>query len=93
MHKIGSEFCTLTDVCVPNFPSVVSNFVTPWTVAHQGSLSIGFSRQEYWSGLLCCPPGDLPDPGSEPAYLMSLMSAVLAGRFFTTSTTWEAHIH
>ena len=40
-------------------------FVTPWTLAHQPSLSMGFSRQEYWSGLPCPPPGDLPDPGME----------------------------
>jgi len=46
-----------------------------------------FSRQEYWSGLPCPPPGDLPDPGIEPA---SLMSGALAGGFFTTSTIWEA---
>ena len=37
---------------------------TPWTVAHQAPLSTGFSRQEYWSGLPCPPPGDLPDPGN-----------------------------
>ena len=47
-----------------------------------GSSSMGFSRQEYWSGFPCLPPGDLPDPGIEPR---SLMSPVLAGRFFTTS--------
>ena len=41
-------------------------FSTPWTVAHQAPLSMGFSRQEYWSGLPCPPPGDLPDPGIEP---------------------------
>ena len=46
-----------------------------------------FSRQEYWSGLPCPPPGDLPDPRIEP---MSLMSPALAGGFLTTSTTWEA---
>ena len=46
-----------------------------------------FSRQEYWSELQCPPPGDLPDPGIEPA---SLTSPALAGRFFTTSATWEA---
>ena len=46
-----------------------------------------FSRQEYWSGLPCPPLGDLPDPGIEP---LSLMSTALAGRFFTTSTSWEA---
>ena len=47
---------------------------------------MGLSRQEYWSGLPCPPPGDLPDPGIEPA---SLVSPELAGRFFTTSATWE----
>ena len=40
--------------------------MTPWTVAHQAPLSMGFSRQEYWSGLPCPPPGDLPNPGIEP---------------------------
>ena len=39
---------------------------TPWTVAHRAPLSVGFSRQEYWSGLACSPPGDLPDQGIEP---------------------------
>ena len=37
-----------------------------WPVAHQAPLSMGFSKQEYWSGLLCLPPGDLPEPGIEP---------------------------
>ena len=60
----------------------------PCTVAHQAPLSIGFSKQEYWSGLSCPPPGDLPNPGIEPA---SLMSPALAGGFLTTSATWEAH--
>ena len=60
----------------------------PWTVAHQAPLSIGFSKQEYWSGLSCPPPGGLPNPGIEPA---PLMSPALAGGFFTTSATWEAH--
>ena len=39
---------------------------TPWTVAHQAPLCMGFSRQEYWSRLPCPPPGDLPNPGIEP---------------------------
>ena len=52
--------------------------MTPRTVACQASLSMGFSRQEYWSGLLFLSPGDLPDPGIEP------VSPALAGRFFTT---------
>ena len=51
------------------------------------SSCLGFTRQEYWSGLPCPPPGDLPDPGIEP---VSLMSLALAGGFFTTGTTWEA---
>ena len=45
---------------------VVSNSETPWTVAHQASPSMGFSRQGYWSGLPFLSPGDLPDPGIEP---------------------------
>ena len=48
---------------------------------------MGFLRQEYWSGLPCPPPEDLPDPGIE---LMSLRSPALAGRLFTTSATWGA---
>ena len=60
---------------------------TLWSVAHQAPLSMGFSRQEYWSGLPCLPPGDLSDPGIKPA---SLMSPALAGGFITTSATWEA---
>ena len=101
--------------------------VTPWTAAYQAPLSMGFSRQEYWSGvplpspkslqscltlcdpmiivcqsplsmefsrreywseLPCPPPGDLSDPGIEPVFLTS----ALAGRFFITSTSWEAQM-
>ena len=75
----------LVSVCAKLLGHVL--FVTPWIVAHQTPLSMGFSRQEYWSGLPCPPPEDLPDLGIEP---VSLMSLALAGRFFTTSTTWEA---
>ena len=53
----------------------------------QTPLSMGFSRQEYWRGLPCPPPWDLPSPRTEP---MSPECLALAGRFFTTSTTWEA---
>ena len=69
--------------------SLVQLCATLWTVAHQAPLSVGFSRQEYWSGQQCPSPGDLPNPGTEP---MSLLSPALAGRFFTTSATWEAQI-
>ena len=48
--------------------SRVRLFVTPWTVAYQALLSVGFSRQEYWSGLPFPSPGDLPDPGIEPGF-------------------------
>ena len=66
-------------------------FATLWTIACWAPLSMEFFRQEYWSGFPCPPLGrsplDLPDPGIEP---VSLMSPALAGRFFTTSATWEA---
>ena len=48
--------------------SRVQLLATPWTIAHQAPLSIGFSRQEYWSGLPFPSPGDLPDPGIEPGF-------------------------
>ena len=55
------------DVCTCVFNcSVVSESLTPWTAAHQAPLSMGFSRQEHWSGWPCPPPGDLPNPGIEP---------------------------
>ena len=65
--------------------SHVRLLATPWTVAHQAPRSMGFSRQEYWTGLPCLPPGDLPYPRFKPT------SLTLADGFFTTSTTWEAH--
>ena len=68
-------------VCMLSHFSHVQLFVTSWTVAHQALLSMGFSRQEYWSGMPFPSPGDLPNPGIKP---MSLSSLQLAGRFFTT---------
>ena len=62
--------------------SVVSDSETPWTVAHQAPLFMGFPRQEYWSGLPFPSPGDLPDPGIEP---VSLASPTLVSVFFTTA--------
>ena len=59
----------------------MSDSATLWSVVRQAPLSMGFSRQEYLSGLPGPPPGDLPNPGIEPT---SLMSPALAGRFFTT---------
>ena len=74
----------------PPVPEVVSSLsrvqllATPWTVACQAPLSLEFSRQGYWSGLLCPSPGDRPNPGIKPA------SPASASKFFTTSATWEA---
>ena len=72
-------------------------FATLWTAARQAPLSMGFSRQEYWSGLPCPPPGNLPNPGIKPVTLMS--PALIGGFvfflsffFFTTCTVWEARI-
>jgi len=58
--------------------SHVQLFATPWNVAHQASLYMGFPGWKYWSGLPFLPPEDLPDPGVE------LVSPALAGGFFTT---------
>ena len=61
--------------------SVMSDFVSPWTIAHQAPLSMEFSKQEYWSELPFSPPGDLPDSGIVPT---SAASPALTSRFFTT---------
>ena len=69
---------------VLNCISRVRLCTTMWTVACQAPLSVGFCRQEYWSGLTFPPPGDLPNPGIKPA---SLISPALAGGFFTPSAS------
>ena len=79
--------CSLTEA-TQHLCSPAQFFATPWPVARQAPLSMGFSRQLYWSGLPYPSPGDLPDPRNEP---MSLRSPTLAGGFFTTSTKWEAY--
>ena len=71
---------------VSQVASVMSHSLQPHEPC-QALLSMEFSRQEYWSGLPCPSPGDLPNPGIEPASFMSL-----AGGFFTSSTTWEASV-
>ena len=68
----GNACCCSSVAVVPDF------FATPWTVAHQDPLSMGFPRQEYWSGLTFPSPGDLLNPGIKPA------SPALADGFFTT---------
>ena len=73
-----SEACSVSSL-QPKQDYLISLTVTPWTVAHRAPLSMGFSRQEYWSGLPCPPPGDLPDPGIKPTSPMvpSLQAASL----------------
>ena len=70
--------------------SRVRLFAAPWTVAHHAPLYMGFSRQEYWSGLPPPPPGDFSNPGIESA---SLMSLALAGKFFTTSAICMTYLN
>ena len=61
--------------------------MTPLTVARQAPLSMEFSRQKYWSGLLCPPPGDFPNPGIEPLF------PALAGRFFTSESLGKTQLY
>ena len=80
--------CGIWRYCIPaQSLSCVWLSVTPWAVAHQAPLSMGFSRQEYWSGLPCPSLENLPHSGIEPT---SPASPSLAHGFFTTSVTWEA---
>ena len=86
-HRLGHQMSL--GVCMLSSFSHSRLFVTPWTVAHQAPQSMGFFRQEYWSGLSFPSSGDFPNPGIK---LTSLMSPSLACRFFTTSITWEASL-
>ena len=82
LHCCVGFLCYVLSRC-----SHVRLFMTPCTIAHQVPLSMGFSRQEHWSGLPLPSPGNLPDPGIEPT---SLMSPALSGEFFTTEPTEKA---
>ena len=90
MKKMFTEIwdprCSIYSCSHAKFLRSCPTLCTSWTMAHQAPLSLGFSRQEYWSGLPCAPPGDLPDPVIK---LRFLMSPALAGRVFRPSTTLE----
>ena len=73
---------TLVNACIL---SHVQLFVTPWIIALQAPLFIGFFRQEYWSVLLFSSPGDLPDPGNKPKTLSNCFPKVAASFYFSTS--------
>ena len=86
-HTRYSE-CVYLHTCIcAHALSRVRLVATPWTVSCEAPLSMGFSRQEYWSRLSCPPPGDLPNPRIEP---VALVSPALAGRFFIIQATGEA---
>ena len=91
LRTFHTLFCSIlkNNMLLRHF-SHVQLFVTLWTVALQVPLSMGFSRQEYWSGLTFPSPEDLPDPRIKP---MSLASPALTVRFFTTNATWETHLY
>ena len=78
------EISHIVHECLLSHFSHVRLFATLWTVANQAPLSMGFSEQEYWSGLSCPPLGNLPDPDVKPT---PLMFPALVGKFFTTSAT------
>ena len=82
-HDINCVYCAVLSCFIR-----VQLFITLWTIACQASLSVGFFRQEYWSGLAFFIPRGLPNPRIDPA---SLLSLALVGGFLTTNTTWEAH--
>ena len=93
----SSDFCIHRGSCGPCRDQVCKHvclvvvwlFATPWTIAHQAPLFMGFSRQEYWSGVPFSTPGDLPNPGIEP---VSLATPALAGGFFSNCCpSGEAH--
>ena len=83
-------FSLFVCVCLLSRFSLVHLFATLWTVAHQVSLSMGFSRQEHWSGLPCPPPGNLPHPGIKPrspALQVDSLPAELPGKPFSLLTS------
>ena len=79
MNQLYMYICSVAHSC--------PTFCGPWTVGCQAPLSMRFPREEYWGGSPFPSPGDLPNPGIKGA------SPALAGGFFTTSATWEAHTY
>ena len=87
------QYIVCTVLC--SFASIVRLSVTLWTVAHQTLQSMGFSRQEYWSGLPCPPPGELPDPGIEPmspALQVDSLPLSHQGIILSNTLTWAKFV-
>ena len=87
----ADEVGTDSRLCCCALLNHVRLFAGPWTVVCQVPLPTSFSRQEYWNGVLFPSLVDLSDPGIKLIFPASPVSPALAGGFFTTSTTWEAH--
>ena len=87
MYALGSDISYTLCTRAKSLQSCLILFSTPQAVAYEAPLSMGFSRQEYWSGLPHLLPGDLPDPGMET---VSVTTPTLTGEFLTTSSAWEA---
>ena len=85
--KLLKIICSSSYACVHVVQIVSNSLWPPWTAVHKARLSLEFSRQEHWSGLLFPPPDDFPNPEIKPKYLVS---PALEGRFFTTGDTREA---
>ena len=87
---LGNIYMFRNEICCC-LVAMSDSFVTPWTVVHQAPLSMGFPRQEYWSGLPFPSSGDIPDSGIEPVF------PALAGGFFTTEPPrkqkWNATVN
>ena len=90
-----SSFKPLPEKLGYNSRSVLSNSVTPWTIARQAPLSMGFSKLEYWSGLPFPSPGDLPNPGFKPRSptlkVDSLLSEPLAKSYYPSNLSQSQH--
>ena len=90
LASLSLRFFVYVHSCMLSCFSYVQLLTTPWTITLQAPLSMGLFRQEYWNGLPFPPPtGDLPNPGIKT---ISPMFPALAVGFFTTSSTWEAHL-
>ena len=90
IHTQMIEYGNHNGACELSHFCCVQLFAILWTMACQATLSMEFSRQQYWSGLSCPPPGFRPDPGIEPTSVSQ--SPALADVFFTTITIWEVPV-
>ena len=106
-HHVMCKICLSPSLCaflfLNSFAQLLSRvqlFATPWTVAYPAPLSMGFPKQEYWSGLPCPSPGDLPDPRIEPTFPVLQMDSFpaeplrkpLKSTYFTTNSSTRLRV-